>query len=155
MCAAGCAVAASDAARMLSTRRMLPPTLLSHMAISSSGCCMMIPAFEQPNARLHLLPEAAATQERRLEAVRCKPLLGTGLGTRLRLGAPHRPPHDGPQTAVTAPRKATPPRGGAGYGWPVPRGPRPPSWSAPHAPRGRLVLAAAVDAAPPCHHPGA
>src|SRR5262245_55451300 len=31
---------------------------------------------EQPNASLHLLPEAAATQERRLEAVRCKALLG-------------------------------------------------------------------------------
>ena len=30
----------------------------------------------QLNASLHLLPEAAATQERRLEAVRCKALLG-------------------------------------------------------------------------------
>jgi hypothetical protein len=28
-----------------------------------------------PNANLHLLPEAGATQERRLEAVRCKALL--------------------------------------------------------------------------------
>jgi hypothetical protein len=34
-----------------------------------------------PNARLHLLSEAAATQERRLEAVRCKPLFGKGSGT--------------------------------------------------------------------------
>jgi hypothetical protein len=30
------------------------------------------------NARLHLLPKAGATQERTLEAVRCKPLLGKG-----------------------------------------------------------------------------
>jgi len=29
-----------------------------------------------PNARLHLLPKAGATQERTLEAVRCKPLFG-------------------------------------------------------------------------------
>src|SRR6266571_7436641 len=40
------------------------------------------------NARLHLLPEAGARHERRLEAVRCKPWLGAGTGTGLRLGAP-------------------------------------------------------------------
>src|SRR5207245_8301455 len=61
-----------------------------------------------PNARLHLPLEAGATQERRLEAVRCKPWLGTGPGTGLRRGASLRPPHDGPQAAVTAPREATP-----------------------------------------------
>src|SRR5262245_21264673 len=32
------------------------------------------------NARLHLLPEAAATQERGLAAVRCKPWLGHAAG---------------------------------------------------------------------------
>src|SRR5262249_16141552 len=35
--------------------------------------------LKNPKARLHLLPEAAATQERRLEAVRCKPLFGRGI----------------------------------------------------------------------------
>jgi hypothetical protein len=30
----------------------------------------------KPNARLHLLPEAAARNEQRLEAVRCKPWFG-------------------------------------------------------------------------------
>jgi hypothetical protein len=30
----------------------------------------------KPNARLHLLPEAGARDERRLETVRCKPWLG-------------------------------------------------------------------------------
>ena len=30
-----------------------------------------------PNARFQLLPEAGATQERTLEAVSCKPLLGS------------------------------------------------------------------------------
>src|SRR5712692_7730625 len=54
--------------------------------------------FRQPNARLHLLPEAGATQERRLEAVRCKPLLGAGTGTGLRLGDTSRrlPPTTAP-----------------------------------------------------------
>jgi hypothetical protein len=33
-------------------------------------------ARDEPNARLHLLPEAGATQERTLEAVRCKPFIG-------------------------------------------------------------------------------
>src|SRR2546429_8981923 len=32
--------------------------------------------LEQPNAQTHLLPEAAARHERRLEAVRCSALLG-------------------------------------------------------------------------------
>jgi hypothetical protein len=31
---------------------------------------------KKPNARAHLLPEAGATQERTLEAVRCSPMLG-------------------------------------------------------------------------------
>src|SRR5215471_3369311 len=30
----------------------------------------------EPNARRHLLPAAGATEERRLEAVRCTPMLG-------------------------------------------------------------------------------
>jgi hypothetical protein len=30
----------------------------------------------EPNAGAHLLPEAGATQERTLEAVRCSPMLG-------------------------------------------------------------------------------
>src|SRR5262249_60667125 len=47
------------------------------------GVCLL-PAG--PNARLHLLPEAGATQERRLEAVRCKPLLGAGPGTEFQTG---------------------------------------------------------------------
>ena len=37
------------------------------------------PNLVEPNARLQLLPEARATQERRLEAVSCKALLGPGL----------------------------------------------------------------------------
>jgi hypothetical protein len=32
--------------------------------------------IQQPNARLHLLPEAGARHERTLEAVRCKPWFG-------------------------------------------------------------------------------
>ena len=32
---------------------------------------------EEPNARVQLLPEAAARNERRLEAVSCKPLFGS------------------------------------------------------------------------------
>jgi hypothetical protein len=32
-----------------------------------------------PNAQAHLLPEAGATQERTLEAVRCSALFGTAL----------------------------------------------------------------------------
>src|SRR5215475_7167525 len=40
---------------------------------SHDGLCIA------PNARLHLLPEAGATQERTLEAVRCKPLFGPAL----------------------------------------------------------------------------
>ena len=35
----------------------------------------------RPNASLQLLPEAAATKERRLEAVSCKALLGGDFGT--------------------------------------------------------------------------
>jgi hypothetical protein len=34
--------------------------------------------LKQPNAKAHLRPKAGATQERTLEAVRCKPLLGKG-----------------------------------------------------------------------------
>src|SRR5262245_1983902 len=33
-------------------------------------------ATSPPTARAHLLPEAGATQERTLEAVRCSPMLG-------------------------------------------------------------------------------
>ncbi len=40
---------------------------------------------EPPNARLQLLPKAVATQERRLEAVSCKALLGPDLSHRLAL----------------------------------------------------------------------
>src|SRR5437588_4753693 len=40
--------------------------------------------FLKPNAGAHLLPEAGATQERRLEAVRCSAWLGP-VPTRLRL----------------------------------------------------------------------
>ena len=38
-----------------------------------------MPFFVPPNASAHLLPEAGATQERRLEAVRCSALLGAEL----------------------------------------------------------------------------
>ena len=48
------------------------------------------------NAGAHLLPEAGATQERRLEAVRCKPWLGAGPGRDPRLDAPRASPHDHP-----------------------------------------------------------
>ena len=44
----------------------------------------------QPNARLHLRPEAGARHERRLEAVRCKPWLGAGPGPGPGLGDPSR-----------------------------------------------------------------
>src|SRR5215510_10356465 len=46
----------------------------------------------KPNASAHLLPEAGATQERRLEAVRCSALFGVELG---------REPSDG----VTSPHE--------------------------------------------------
>jgi len=36
------------------------------MTISSSGCWVMMLAFEQPNAERQAPPEAAATQEQRL-----------------------------------------------------------------------------------------
>jgi hypothetical protein len=35
--------------------------------------------FSAENVALHLLPEAAATQERRLEAVRCSTWFGAGV----------------------------------------------------------------------------
>src|SRR5438105_465935 len=38
--------------------------------------CYKVP--RQPNAGAHLLPEAGATQERTLEAVRCSALFGAG-----------------------------------------------------------------------------
>src|SRR6266568_1810207 len=53
-----------------------------HVNVEWDGACQDAlspfgsPPPQAPNARLHLLPEAAATQERRLEAVRCKPWLG-------------------------------------------------------------------------------
>src|SRR5262245_1669181 len=55
--------------------------------------------FYSLNASLHLLPEAGATQERRLEAVRCKALFGKALASwvpdsgvpRVPIGSPHRP----------------------------------------------------------------
>jgi len=43
-----------------------------------------------PNARRHLLPEAGATQERTLEAVRCKPLFGPDAGLSRKLCAGQR-----------------------------------------------------------------
>jgi hypothetical protein len=111
-----------------------------------------------PNAAPQPLPEAGARDERRLEAVGCRRLLGTGPGTGLRLGAPHRPPHARPQAAGTAPRACPhwprPPRVDAQGGWPGPREPRPP-WTVTPAPRGLAVPAAAVGAAPPYHHAGA
>jgi hypothetical protein len=38
---------------------------------------------KKPNASLHLLPEAGATQERTLEAVRCKALFGADSASRI------------------------------------------------------------------------
>src|SRR5213594_360738 len=46
------------------------------------------PGEATPNAGAHLLPEAAARHERRLEAVRCSALLGAASGTSLRFDAP-------------------------------------------------------------------
>jgi hypothetical protein len=37
---------------------------------------LYLPSMLPANARAHLLPEAGATQERTLEAVRCSPVLG-------------------------------------------------------------------------------
>ena len=54
-----------------------------------------------PNARLQAPPIATATQERRLSAVACKPLLGAGSGTGLRFDAPPLPP-DFPYVAPPA-----------------------------------------------------
>ena len=47
----------------------------------------------RPNARAHLLPEAGATQERTLEAVRCSPMLAWATGRVLtaHLGKPTAP----------------------------------------------------------------
>src|SRR5215467_4974462 len=53
---------------------------------SGLSCCPASPKL--PNAGAHLLPEAAATQERRLEAVRCSALFGADLGQ-----FPSWPPH--------------------------------------------------------------
>src|SRR5262249_33439644 len=53
-----------------------------------------------PNAGAHLLPEAAATQERRLEAVRCSALFGAGLGREPSAGVPS--PHERPMTQECA-----------------------------------------------------
>src|SRR5215831_20747609 len=51
----------------------------------------------KPNAGAHLLPEAVATQERRLEAVRCSALFGAELvGSLLPAGVPS--PHERPMT---------------------------------------------------------
>ncbi len=53
--------------------------LSPHKMRSLVGC--------SPNAGAHLLPEAEARHERRLEAVRCSAWLGAGLGSDL--GCPH------------------------------------------------------------------
>ena len=53
----------------------------AHTSMHYSATEAKVFLVAKPNARLHLLPEAAATQERRLEAVRCKPWFGTGFGT--------------------------------------------------------------------------
>src|SRR5437879_187370 len=45
----------------------------------------------KPNARAHLLPEAGATQERTLEAVRCSPMLGGDFGTDARTPSRYSP----------------------------------------------------------------
>src|SRR5438093_13721551 len=71
----GCASAASGAARRLRVSVTRHPTALYHMVVSFS----LMPTFifpAKPNAGAHLLPEAGATQERRLEAVRCSALFG-------------------------------------------------------------------------------
>ena len=67
----------------------------------------------QPNAGAHLLPEAAATEERRLEAVRCSAWFGALLPN-----SPWTPVRPGPFQALIG--KPEWPR--AGNGWPeIPR----------------------------------
>ena len=46
--------------------------------------------LQKPNAGAHLLPEAGATQERTLEAVRCSAWLGSGSATGFSAGEVHR-----------------------------------------------------------------
>src|SRR5215475_2296353 len=49
--------------------------------------------FAMPNAGAHLLPEAGATQERTLEAVRCSAWFGAGVPRRSALASPYSKPH--------------------------------------------------------------
>src|SRR5215475_13212059 len=62
------------------------------------------PSARRPNARLHLLPKAAATQERRLAAVRCKPWLGAGVGG---AGTAVLSPSTGPLSILSAFRSSS------------------------------------------------
>src|SRR5712691_7878524 len=55
---------------------------------------LIVMLLQAPNARFHLRPEAGARHERRLKAVRCKPLLGAGAGSDPRFDAPLTSPHD-------------------------------------------------------------
>jgi len=43
--------------------------------VGTTGCALFLPIELQPNAGAHLPPEAGATEERTLEAVRCSALL--------------------------------------------------------------------------------
>jgi hypothetical protein len=52
---------------------------LYHIGISSRQPHANFFSLWKPNARFQALPKAGATQERTLEAVACKPLLGNAL----------------------------------------------------------------------------
>ena len=71
----------------------------------------------QPNAQTYLPPEAAATQERRLEAVRCSAVLG---GIRRRAGNT-KPPAKKPTDAIQKERGAKRQREGAKHVTKVPQ----------------------------------
>ena len=104
---------------------------------------------------------AAARHERRLLVVACKPLLGAGAGTGVRLDTPPRwpplPPSAGPRPhALGAPLLAGPARLGAAWDGTSPRLPWPPATPplrpARHAPR-EPSRPAAARGAPAVAHP--
>src|SRR5262249_28654905 len=67
---------ADDPARLVGCQACASSSLADDFCLH----CVVPTSFGLPNAGAHLLPEAAATQERRLEAVRCSALFGAKLG---------------------------------------------------------------------------
>ena len=116
-----------SAGRLLALRLQVPPSLFQRLPRHED--------LRWPNAGAHLLLEAAATQERRLEAVRCKPWFGL-VAPRVPAcpapAGPVAPDSAGPPVATPAPdpaplqtrdRATRPPAHPAGAPWVGARGP--------------------------------